>query len=152
MPSANLNYKISILSICYRILYPCMSRIYIWAKYDSLLSEDNFVTPLFHAPPPWFFAHYLKNLQATHTWKFLNFPNFWLQIPLWIFFSTKIFLIFCHLPKKSSGNPYLKICDLTQYFFADTPMIFFKIWFFPLSQHFWDILVEIIFRYHKKYF
>ena len=24
--------------------------------------------------------------------------------------------------KKSSGNPYLKICDLTQYFFADTPM------------------------------
>ena len=30
--------------------------------------------------------------------------------------------LFCHLLKKSSGNPYLKICDLMQYFFADTPM------------------------------
>ena len=26
---------------------------------------------------------------------------------------------FCHLLKKSSGNPYLKKCDLTQYFFVD---------------------------------
>ena len=25
------------------------------------------------------------------------------------------------LLKKSSGNPYLKICDLMQYFFADAP-------------------------------
>ena len=31
----------------------------------------------------------------------------------------------CHLLKKSSGNLYLKICDLIQYFFADTPMICF---------------------------
>ena len=35
------------------------------------------------------------------------------------------FSFFCHLLKKSSGNPYLKICDLKQYFFADAPMKFF---------------------------
>ena len=29
---------------------------------------------------------------------------------------------FCHLLKKSAGNPYLKICDLMQYFFVDAPM------------------------------
>ena len=36
--------------------------------------------------------------------------------------GTKIFLFFCHLLYKSSGIQYLKICDLTQYFFAETPM------------------------------
>ena len=30
--------------------------------------------------------------------------------------------LFCHLLKKSSGNPYLKLCDLTRYFFADAPV------------------------------
>ena len=36
--------------------------------------------------------------------------------------SVCLHLLFCHLLKKSPGNPYLKICDLTQYFFADAPM------------------------------
>ena len=31
-------------------------------------------------------------------------------------------LAFCHLLKKSSGNPYLKMRDLAQYFSADAPM------------------------------
>ena len=31
-------------------------------------------------------------------------------------------LAFFPLTQKSSGNPYLKICDFTQYFFADAPM------------------------------
>ena len=36
--------------------------------------------------------------------------------------SVRLFYLFCHLLKNSSGNPYLKICDLMQYFFADAPM------------------------------
>ena len=31
----------------------------------------------------WFFALYLKNLKAIHTWKFLTFPNFLLTMHLW---------------------------------------------------------------------
>ena len=38
-------------------------------------------------PPPVVFFLYSKNLRATHTWKILTFPNFWLRIPLWILFS-----------------------------------------------------------------
>ena len=36
--------------------------------------------------------------------------------------KSEAFKPFCPLLKKSSGNPYLKICDITQYFFADAPM------------------------------
>ena len=40
---------------------------------------------------PVVFCPLLKNLQATHTWKFLTFPNFWLRIPLWFFFQNILF-------------------------------------------------------------
>ena len=41
------------------------------------------------------FARYSKNLQTTHTWNFLTFPNFWLRKPYELFppkFSSHIFL------------------------------------------------------------
>ena len=66
----------------------------------------------------------------------------------------------------SSSNPYLKICDLTQYFFAYTPMKCFlnlilppltallghpiQNNFFALIKIFLQTLVEIIFIYKKR--
>ena len=61
------------------------------------LSRANIINPIrtggrgvgIHPPPlPRFFALYSKNLEWTHTWTFLTFPNFWLRISLWIFCST----------------------------------------------------------------
>ena len=39
-------------------------------------------------------------------------------------------LVLCHLLKKSSGNPCLKICDLMQFFFASTKYFLDVIIFF----------------------
>ena len=54
---------------------------------------------------------------------------------------------FCHLLKKSSSNPYLKICDHMQYFFADAPMKKknFKNFVYEGVQHFLDTKYKIIF-------
>ena len=77
---------------------------------------------------------------------------------------------FCPLLKKSSGNPYLKICDLTQYFFMDLNMkkklkslvlppltallgnSALNIFFALIKKIFLQTLVEIIFRYRKIFF
>ena len=56
--------------------------------------------------------------------------------------------LFCHLLTKSSGNPYLKKCDLAQYSFADAHMK--KKQFTPFSQHFWDTQYKIIFFLYSK--
>ena len=39
--------------------------------------------------PCYVFALYSKNLKATDTWKFLTFYNFWLRMPLRIFYFLK---------------------------------------------------------------
>ena len=80
-------------------------------------------------PPLWFFALYSKNLQATHTWKFLTFPNFWLRIPLWIFFSRNL------------------VYTLWKHFW-DTQYNFFFIFCFNL-KNFLHTLVDKIFRKRK---
>ena len=36
--------------------------------------------------------------------------------------SVCLFQLICHLLKKSSGNPYLKICDLRQHFLTNAPL------------------------------
>ena len=88
--------------------------------------------------PPVVFALYSKNLWQPISENSWLFPTFGCGYPYEFFFFKKLclhpltallghpvqtyFLIFCHLIKKSLGNPYLKMCDLTQYFFADNPM------------------------------
>ena len=72
-------------------------------------------------------------VEDTHM-KFFSSTNF--VYTLWHhFWDTQykhIFLIFCHLLKKSLGNPYLKT------------------WFYPLSQHFRDTKYKIIFLLQSK--
>ena len=46
---------------------------------------------------------------------------------------------------RSSGNPYLKICDLMQYFFADAPMKKKKEFVYEGVQYFLDTKYKIFF-------
>ena len=61
----------------------------IFSYFYSNLNYWKFINPQRHGggscrpPPLWFFALYSKNLQATHIWTFLTFPNFLLRMPLW---------------------------------------------------------------------
>ena len=75
-------------------------------------------------------------------------------------------LAFLPFTQKSSGNPYLKVCDLMQYFFANaqmkkkvkkisvrggTALFGHKVqnnFFALIKKNLLQILVEIIFRYH----
>ena len=49
-------------------------------------------------------------------------------------------VVFCPFLKKSSGNPYLKILDISQLCIADAPMKTKKQknWFYPRAEQFWD--------------
>ena len=76
--------------------------------------------------------------------------------------SVRLFQLFCHLLKNSSGNPHLKICDLTKFFFEDTPIkkncftLSHSTFGKPSTKYFFVLikkkllhpLVEITFRYH----
>ena len=67
------------------------------------------------------FLTFTQNLQATHSWKFLTFPNFLLEMPLW--------------KKKLSFTP-------TQSTFGDTQ--YKNIFFALIKKIFLQTLVEII--------
>ena len=58
----------------------------------------------------------------------------------------------CPLLKKSSGNTYLKICDLLHYFFADAPMRKrnLKNLVYDGVQHFLDTKYKIFFCFNQK--
>ena len=80
------------------------------------------------------FALSSKNLQTTHTWNSLTFPNFWFRIPLWFFFLQNFFVY----------SLWQHCCD-TQY---KNIFLFFAL----IKKFFLQPLVEIFFRHHKKYF
>ena len=56
-------------------------------------------------PPPPVLSLFSKNLQTTHTWNFLTFPNFWLQIPN-EFFSRKVLFT---PSERTFGTPSTKL-------------------------------------------
>ena len=78
-----------------------------------------------------FFAIYSKNLQATHTSKFVIICNIFLRMPLW----KKKFQKFC-------------VRGCTALFGHQVQNNFFAL----IKKIFLQTLVEIIFRYHKNLF
>ena len=61
-------------------------------------------------------------------------------------------VVFCPLLKKSPGNPYLKILDLSQLLVADTPMHFFlqQILFTPSDSTFMTPSTKTFFNFKTK--
>ena len=96
----------------------------VWEIYCFCYHLSDQIRP----PPPTVFCPLLKKQSIPKTYRL--FPTILVaDTPLTALLGHPVqtyFIIFCHLIKKSLGNQYLKICDRTQYFFADTPMKFFS--------------------------
>ena len=98
-------------------------------------SVDNFLLP--GVPTPLnpirttVFALYSKNLHATHAWNFLTFPNFWLRIPIWIFFLEKFCL---HSLTEIFRHPVQFFCFNKKIFLQNLDLDIIK----KISLDFWD--------------
>ena len=91
-----------------------------WVVY-MMNAKLGSLNPIRTGGPPYGFCPCSKNLLTTNTWNILTFPNFWLRIPLWYFFSRK----FCvHPPTAVLRHPvqkYFLFCALIKKLFFTKP-------------------------------